>query len=217
MNQTGAVSSVNPPVFMRNQAIYEPVVIPAGQRNEKDQRFVEGHFRRRHELFAIKYGWEPISPDGMESDSYDRMGCCDYALLVRRHNGSVDAGCRLIRDRENMPLPIRGLLADPDSIPVGAVEISRLTGTPASARYSSRFLGYLFGYLDEIGVESVYVTIRERLLEKYEHSGFKCYERLAGKAMEKTNRDGTKEYFYPVWIGLAGYQQALHLLSRLCA
>ncbi|MDP3957714.1 MAG: hypothetical protein Q8Q10_04405 [bacterium] len=92
-----------------------------------------------------------------------------------------------------------------------------MTATPETARDSSRFLGYLLGYLDERGVSGVYVTIRKRLLEKYEHSGFNCYERLPGKPMEKTNRDGTRESFLPVWIGLAGYQQALRLLSKLCA
>jgi|GEM_PF-3369881 len=216
MNSLGIASAiVKTGVFTQEQALYEPIIIPAGPRSDQQLRLVEDHYRQRHEKFAVKQGWEPISPDGMERDAYDRFGRCDYVLLVRT-DGRVGAGCRLIWSTPALKLPVQEFLTDPETVPMGSVEVSRMTGSPETARYSNLLLGYLLGYLIEREVAGVYVTIRRRLLEKYEHSGFDCYERLPGKPMQKTNRNGTKELFHPVWIGFAGYQQAINLLSRLC-
>ncbi len=179
-------------------------------------RLVEDHFRRRHEQFAVKYGWEPISADGMEQDGYDRFSRCDYILLAR-HDGRVSAGCRLIWSTSVFPLPVATFLENPQTVPLGSVEISRMTSTPEATPYSLQFLGHLLGYLSERGVPGFYVTIRKRLLERYKHSGFDCYETLPGRALEKMSLTGNKEFFLPVWIGIKGYQQALGLLSRLCA
>lgn len=200
--------------FPKQQSLYEPMVIPAGSIEQTHHRhLIESHFRRRHEQFAVKYGWEPITQSGMEYDSYDVNGHCDYALLIRRSDETVGAGCRLIRSKPGVSLPIQELLYAQESIPVGSIEISRMTNTSETAHSLYPFLGYLLGYLSKCGVTDVYMTIRKRLIEKFAHSGFDCYERLSGETMKKTNRNGKIEYFLPVRIGLTGYQQALRLLS----
>ncbi|MFZ2187831.1 MAG: acyl-homoserine-lactone synthase [Candidatus Moraniibacteriota bacterium] len=211
-NNLGVVRSITPAAA---PLPYEPTIIFAGTKNKRQKELVKDHYRRRHDVFAVQYGWEDIRADGMEQDGYDRFGHCDYVLLVRA-DGRVGAGCRLIWSTPASPLPIQEFLEDPSSVPTGSVEISRMTATPETARSSSRFLGYLLGYLAEREVSGFYVTIRKRLLEKYAHSGFNRYELLPGQAMEKTSRDGTRESFLPVRIGLEGEQQAISLLSRLC-
>lgn len=195
---------------------YTPFIIRSGLKTDRETCLVEDHYRRRHEQFAIKYGWEEVRADGMEQDGYDRFGRCDYVLLANAL-GQVGAGCRLIWSTPTLDLPISKLLDNSQSVPLGSVEISRITGTPESAKHSLEFLGHLLTYLHERGVTGFYVTIRRRLLERYRHSGFDCYETLPGKALEKTSRTGNKEYFLPVWIGVKGYQQAFSILSHSCA
>lgn len=210
MNNLGRALPVAVP-----QQPYAPIVIFAGDENTQHVRIVQDYCRRRHEIFSTQYGWEPTRPDGIEQDGYDRFGHCDYVLLVDT-KGKVGAGCRLIWSTPATPLPIQKFLDDPSGIPAGSVEISRMVATSETARHSHHFLGYLLGYLSEHGVSSFYVTIRKRLLNKYAHSGFDCYEQLSGRPLEKTNLDGSKELFFPIRVGLDGYNQAESLLSRLC-
>lgn len=204
--------------FSKQQSLYESVVIPAGSTEETHRHLREGHFRRRHEQFAVKYGWEAIREDGMESDDYDHQHHCDYVLLVRRNNKEVDAGCRLIRSDTGVRLPIQEFLLYPERVLLGSIEISRMTDPTENTGDSYAFLRHLLGYLDECGVSDVYVTIRERLLKKYARIGLIGHTHLPGKAMEKTSRDGIKEYFLPVLIDVRRYKESIDwLLSQRCA
>jgi len=195
---------------------HQTIVVKSGVKTRYEMNLVQEHFKRRHEQFAIKYGWEMIRENGMEQDAYDRNDQCDYVLLSDSY-GKVIAGCRLIWSTPTTNLPISKFLENPHSIPIGSVEISRITGTPESAKHSLEFLGYLLSYLQNRQVAGFYVTIRKRLLERYHHSGFNCYEILPGKALEKISRTGRKEYFLPVWIGMKGYEQAFRILSHSCS
>jgi len=196
---------------------YNPVSIRAGsKKSSQETELVNDYFRRRHDMFSVKFGWEPVRADGMESDGYDLFGRCDY-ILSARSDGKVGAGCRLIwhTPTPTSRLPVQDFLNNPEEVKSNAVEISRMVSTPEASQNSKRFLWYLLGYLSEREVPGVYVTIRERLLKRYEHSGFYCYKRLPGKEKIKINRNGREEHFLPVWIDLDGYQEALKILSQL--
>ncbi len=202
--------------FSKQQSLYESVVIPAGSTEKTHRHLREGHFRRRHEQFAVKYGWEPIRDDGMEYDEYDINHHYDYILLVR--HSVVSAGCRLIRSDTGVKLPIQEFLLYPERVLLGSIEISRMTDPTENTGDSYAFLRHLLGYLDECGVSDVYVTIHERLLKKYARIGLIGHTRLPGKAMEKTSRDGIKEYFLPVLIDVRRCKESIDwLLSQRCA
>lgn len=196
--------------FLKQRSLYEPVVILAESVEQTHHRhLIEDHFRRRHEQFAVKCGWEPTTSTGMEYDVYDSDGHCDYVFLVHQNNQIVSAGCRLIRSKPGVNLPIQKFLSNPESVPVGSIEISRMTSTPEVAHYS--FLKLLIGHLiDHDGISSAYVIMRKRLLQMYRRNGLTHIDRLPGMAMEKVSRDGRKENFLPVLLGLVGFQQSLH-------
>ena len=58
-------------------------------------------FRVRHRVYCEELGWEPVRPDGIESDSYDAQS---LHILLRSRALNEYVGCvRLIRCHEHFP------------------------------------------------------------------------------------------------------------------
>lgn len=71
-----------------------------------DAPSLEEVYRIRHDVYCRELGWEPVRPDGMEMDEYDRHAI--HCLLRKRPTGELVGCSRLVLARPedpSFPLP----------------------------------------------------------------------------------------------------------------
>lgn len=66
-----------------------------------DAASLEMVYRIRHDVYCRELGWEPVRPDGMEKDEYDRHSV--HCLLRKRGTGELVGCSRLVLARPEEP------------------------------------------------------------------------------------------------------------------
>lgn len=146
---------------------------------------MEGMFRLRHEVFAVKLGWEVKSEEGLERDEFDDVPEVVY-MVAKATGGSIDACWRLLPTlgpnmlRDTFPELLHGQAAPAAE---DCWELSRFAVATDRAGTSNASVGPLSKGLMAQSVEFAiehgiarYVTVTTPIMERMlKHTGLNVH------------------------------------------